>query len=305
MDRSKNIPVLVLGLFFLGSFLTDGLLAQGVTEYAIAEHNDIPYYPEGHPLASNLTQLNLIIPEGVENPRVLLWIGQGAWAYVDRNVEMNLCRRIAKQGIVVVSAGHRLSPQLLGEPKNPEGVKHPEHVKDVAQAFKWVYDHAKDYGYSTDQLFVGGYSSGAHLAALLAMDERYLQDLGLSTENIKGIIPVSGGYDIPHYREDLLTEDPAYDENHIKAVFGDTHEAWVDASPMTYIEGFDTPMLLISESETYEYSIVFERKLAELQKKNFQALNAHNHTHASLWLELSNAEHSIYRDFVVDFIKSL
>lgn len=274
-------------------------------EYPIVEFNNIPYYPEGHALASGLTQLNLIIPQGVENPRVLIWIGGGAWAYVDRRQEMDLCRKIARQGIVVISVGHRLSPALLGEPKNPEGIKHPEHVKDVAQAFQWVYAHAKEYGYPAGDIFVGGYSSGAHLAALLASDGRYLQNLGLSTKNIKAIIPVAGGYDIPHYRLDLIEEDPAYEENHINAVFGSTHEAHVDASPVTYIDGFDTPMLLISEGETYEYSIVFESKLREKGKKNFLAFNAHKETHASLWLNLSNEEHSIYRNFIVDYIKSL
>ena len=117
---------------------------------------------------------------------------------------MALCRKMAKQGIAVASVGHRLSPALLWEPKREEGIKHPEHVKDVAEAFRWIYDNAEKYNYSKDNIFVGGFSSGAHLSALLSMDERYLKEYGLTKDHIKAIIPVGGGYDIPHYREDLL-----------------------------------------------------------------------------------------------------
>ena len=308
MKKIKLLPILLFSLFFLSSFLWTSQKTNGVpttqTEIELKEINNISYY-EDRELDSKLTQLNLIIPEGIENPPVFMWIGGGAWAYVDRYKEMNLCRAMAKQGILMISVGHRLSPALLFEPKNPKGIKHPEHVKDIAQAFKWVYDHAEKYGYSTKNIFVGGFSSGAHLSALLAADSRYLENVGLSPNNIKAIIPVAGGYDIPSYRVSLMNEDASYLENHINPVFGATHEEHLDASPTTYLDQFNTPMLMLSESDTYEYSLIFEQALKEKGLKNYAVLNCHNETHNSLWKKLSKQENCIYRNYMVDYIQSL
>ncbi|MCP4438875.1 MAG: alpha/beta hydrolase [Aureispira sp.] len=293
---------LLFAVVLLSSTLSMAQLNKDSTT-SIQETNNLSYYKDQN-LDSDLTQVNLILPKGIKNPPVFMWIGGGAWAYVDRNKEMEICRKMAKQGIAVVSVGHRLSPALLWEPKKEEGIKHPEHVKDVAQAFKWVYENADKYGYSKENIFVGGFSSGAHLSALLAMDGKYLEVLGLSNKMIKGIIPVGGGYDIPLYRKSLVKEDSTYDANHILPVFGTTHEEHVDASPVTYIDKLITPILMISEGETYEYSSVFEQRLKEKGYKNYQVLNAHNETHASLWLNLRDEKESRYRNFIVDYIKA-
>lgn len=278
--------------------------AQKSDSYAIREINNLSYY-EDDSLDSDLTQVNLIIPEGVENPPVFMWIGGGAWAYVDRHREMDLCRAMAKQGILMVSVGHRLSPKLLGQAKVYEGVKHPAHVTDLAHAFRWVYDHADEYGYSKENIFVGGYSSGSHLSAMLASNGEFMKAVGLSTSDIKAIVPVGGGFDIPHYRQSLIEEDSSYLENHINPVFGETEEEQIAASPMTFIDDFNTPMLLISESDTYQYNVLFEKALSDLGRKNFQVLNCHNETHNSLWTKLSKEEDCIYRDYIVAFIRSM
>ena len=278
--------------------------AQKSNTYAIREINNLSYYNIDS-LDSDLTQINLIIPEGVENPPVFMWVGGGAWAYVDRHREMDLCRAMAKQGILMVSVGHRLSPKLLGQTKVYEGVKHPAHVTDLAHAFRWVYDHADEYGYAKENIFVGGYSSGSHLSAMLASNGEFMKAVGLSTSDIKAIVPVGGGFDIPHYRQSLIEEDSSYLENHIYPVFGETEEEQIAASPMTFIDDFNTPMLLISESDTYPYNVLFEKALSDLGRKNYQVLNCHNETHNSLWTKLSKDEDCIYRDYIVAYILSM
>ncbi len=293
----------LVALLFCGLLFMCSVDAPSGKEYSLKEHKDISYY-EKTEFDSELTKLNLIIPEGAENPPVLMWVGGGAWAYVNRHKEMELCRKIAKQGVLVISVGHRLSPALIFEPKNPEGIKHPEHVKDLAQAFKWVYDNADNYSYSTENIFVGGFSSGAHLAALLAADKRYLEGLGLSTKNINAIIPVGGGYDIPHYALAMKKEDSTLTENHINVVFGKTHAEHLDASPTTYIKDFNTPMLMLSENYTYPFTVIFEQASKENGKENYQVLNCHNESHASLWTKLSKDEDCIYRNYIVDYIFS-
>lgn len=273
-----------------------------IGQSSIQEFLNIPYYDADHKNNSELTEVNILAPSNARKAPVFMWIGGGAWAYVNRHQEMNLCRRFAEEGIVVVSVGHRLSPALLGEEKRHEGVKHPEHVRDVAAAFKWVNENIQRYGGDPKKVFIGGFSSGAHLSALIAVDKRHLNDQGFETTDIKGILPVGGGYDIPDYKKAMFVEDPTLIENHINVVFGETHEEHLDASPLTYIDDFKVPMLMLSESYTYPFTKIYEDALAEKGITNFQVLHAHDHTHASLWKALSNDQQCEERDFMVRFI---
>lgn len=299
----KPITFLLPCLLIILAICPNKLSGQGKTgTLQITETLDIPYY-ENEGMHSELTRLNILAPESITNAPVFIWIGGGAWAYVDRHKEMDLCRHMAKQGILMVSVGHRLSPALLSEPRRHEGVRHPAHVTDLANAFKWVYEHIGEYGGDRDNIFVGGFSSGAQLSTLLATDKRYLEALGLSAGLIRAIIPVGGGYDIPHYRDLLAEADSSYLENHIYPVFGETEEAQLDASPISYLDGFETPLLMISERNTYPYSIVFEEALSSNGHPDFQVFNAHNETHASLWTALSKESDCLYRDLIVGYIR--
>jgi dienelactone hydrolase len=293
-----NMRAFRLFSILIAATFTHGVMA---TLNPLKETLDLPYYEHGALKESDEARLNIVLPEGIEDPPVLVWIGQGAWAYVSRAVEINLCRQIAKQGIVVVSVGHRLSPALLSEPKSVEGVQHPEHIKDIAASIKWLIENSETHGFDVSNLFVGGYSSGAHLSALLVSDERYLEAHGLSTDAIRGIIPVAGGYDIPAYRDVLVAADPSFDENHIVPVFGDT-DSQIDASPSNYIESFNSPALFISERDTYDYTRFFEDLLIEHGKEQVTIVHARDHNHAELWRELSGDSRSVYRDLIVSFI---
>ncbi len=271
---------------------------------SLKELSNLQYYNTESPDAS-LTQLNLILPDNVDNPPVFIWIGGGAWAYVDKDKEMNICRKLAEQGIAVVSVQHRLSPALLTAQKREEGIQHPEHVKDVAHAFKWVYDNAAKYGYDQNNIFIGGFSSGAHLSTMLTVDTRFLESVGLSQKNIKATIPVGGGYDIVEYKNLLAQVDPNYVENHIYAVFGKTEQEQIDASPITYIDNLTTPMLIVAEGDTYPYHTSFEAAVVDKGIKNVEFLYLLNNTHAGLWTELGNDSPNMYRNLMVDYIKKM
>src|SRR5262249_21024749 len=120
----------------------------------------------------------------------LVFLHGGSWVHGDKSyfgLCKNLCSLCARHGIAAVSANYRLSPS----------VSHPEHVRDAARAVAWTYRNIAKYGGRPDQLFVSGHSAGGHLAALLAIDESFLKAEGLSLQNIKGAIPMSGVFQIP------------------------------------------------------------------------------------------------------------
>jgi len=90
---------------------------------------------------------------------------------------------------------------------------------DIAKAIRWAHDHANDYGGDPKSIFVMGHSAGAHLAALVCTDDRYLKAEGLSLSIIKGCVPVDVSvYDIPKRLEENGTTPPAT----FKEVFGES-----------------------------------------------------------------------------------
>ncbi|MBX2816975.1 MAG: alpha/beta hydrolase [Saprospiraceae bacterium] len=277
------------------------LMTTLVFGQSVTEHNNLSYTSD---LTDTLRQINLIVAEDVSQAPLLIWIGGGAWSYVNRHMEMELCRKIAAEGITVASVGHRLSPQLLREPHRVEGVRHPAHIEDLAQAFAWLHAHAEEYGYDTASIFVGGFSSGAHLSTLLISDYKYLEGVGHSVADVAGIIPIGGAFDIIHYRDILTAAVPAYLENHIHAVFGESDASQMDASPSQFIAHIKTPMLVISDTNTYKYNKHFEEQLKEAEFALADVLHVGSLSHGELWKDIG-AENSRYRSVIVNYIRSL
>lgn len=293
----KNLFLLLLLL--LGGWA----YAQPATPQNVTEVKAIPYY-QGPGYDSANHKLNLVLPKGVKNPPLLVWIGGGAWSYVNRDMEMDVARRFAHTGIAVASLGHRLSPATWKDPALKVGIKHPEHIKDVARAIKYLHAHAGKYGYATGKIFVGGYSSGGHLAALIVMDGQYLRNEGLSKDLIRGVVPIAGTYDVGHYHQVLAAANgKAFADNHVGSVFGLTAQDFQKGSPATYVDSLSTPMLLISETNTFKYTRLFEDRLREKEYRQLEVLHIHRLNHGELWKHLSHSQQSIYRDLIEDFIR--
>ena len=91
INRSVLITALTFIVFSSCSAAKDDSFVESGDSYK--EILDISYTDN---TSSELLKLNLIIPDNLENMPVFIWIGGGAWAYVDRNKEMDLCRQMAK-----------------------------------------------------------------------------------------------------------------------------------------------------------------------------------------------------------------
>ena len=275
-----------------------------IAQSQLTEHPDLAYLPADKVEVDSLQRLNLVIPEGVDNPPLFVWIGGGAWSVVNRHQEMALARNIAREGIAVASIGHRLSSAVWIDPKLDHGVQYPAHVEDLAAAIKWLYDNAEEYGYDRNRLFVGGFSSGAHLTAMVALDPQFLGAHDLSTDIIKGLVPVSGGYDIPHYRQVLADSEASHlAEQHVDAVFGATEEEWDFASPTQYLDNLKAQWLLIGDNDVHVYNTFFETYLRENSDfRDIEIIYVYSMSHGDLWRDISNNENSVYRDRIVRFI---
>jgi len=157
-------------------------------------------------------KLDLFIPQGRSGVPVFFFIHGGAWKYGDRWQYGPFGNRFARDGVLTVIPSYRLAP------KSP----YPAQIEDVAAAFAWTVRNAAAHGGDTNRIFIGGHSAGGHLTALLALNERYLSLHGLSGTTIRGVIALSGVYD--------LTMADA-----LESVFGKNAGFRREASPLYHI----------------------------------------------------------------------
>jgi acetyl esterase/lipase len=73
---------------------------------------------------------------------------------------------------------------------------HPAQIEDVAAAFAWVYRNIAQHGGDVKRIYLVGHSAGAHLAALLALDNDYLKKYDIPFGAIRGVAAMSGVYDL-------------------------------------------------------------------------------------------------------------
>lgn len=127
------------------------------------------------------------------NP-VVVFVHGGAWNSGDyRNwIDESKIGLFTHNNIAFVALNYSLSPN---PPRidDDSRIKHPAHVNDVATALSWLKTHASEYNLDVDNLFLMGHSAGAYLVDLLAIDETYLEEKGLSPSDIKGVVSLDAG----------------------------------------------------------------------------------------------------------------
>ena len=125
----------------------------------------------------------------IGRPLVLFWHG-GRWEYGDKSQYRFAGAALASLGVVAVLPNYRHYPQ----------VKMAGFMEDAAHAVHWAMTHCGEFGADPKQIFLMGHSAGAHLAALVTLDTRYLAP----RVQVAGLIGLSGPYDfLPLEERDL------------------------------------------------------------------------------------------------------
>lgn len=160
---------------------------------------------------------------------VIVFFYGGGWHAGTRGGYAFAGRALAAQGFVVVVPDYRKVPD----------VRFPAFVADGAEAMRWVRDHVGGYGGDGSRVAVMGHSAGAYIAAMLALDPRYLIATCADPHFIKAAVGLSGPYDFYPFTTDnaraafAAFPDPAETQP--------IHFARADAPPM---------MLVTSSSDT-------------------------------------------------------
>jgi arylformamidase len=187
----------------------------------------IAYVDEPERDPAGFHTLDITAPaEGADLP-VLVFIHGGGWTRnparpADQGRGGPYNAGFARTGIVFVSISYRLAPD----------VRHPALIEDCARAFVWIRRHIAAFGGSPERIFLTGHSAGAHLAALLALNPRFLAAVGETPSAIRGCIPISGNYWIAA-------------ETKGGRVFGTDPAVLRDASPGVHAGPWAPPFLVV------------------------------------------------------------
>jgi acetyl esterase/lipase len=204
--------------------------------------------------------LHLALPKDAPSARpVLVFIHGGGWAGGNKNDLKDPIREAAQKGYVAVSVGYRLAPQNL----------FPAQVEDVKCAVRWLRAHAEELKLDSKRIGAIGFSAGAHLAMLLGVMDK---EDGLEGEGgwpdqsskVQSVVAYFGP-------TDLLGEYPPVSQEIVRKFIGGTKAEktaeYKRASPITYVNAGDAPMLLFQGTSDvlvpYDQAFVMARALTE------------------------------------------
>ena len=192
----------------------DGFVLDKAIDYGPDERQKLDvYYPEVHQ---------------PQTPVLVFFYG-GSWRRGDREKYRFIGQALSSRGYVTVIPDYRLYPD----------VQFPAFVEDGAASVAWVKENIAE---SKNGIVLIGHSAGAHLAALLALDARYLSQQGITDQTISGMIGLAGPYafepeNFRRYRAIFATAQPPDISRPVTYARG-------DAPPLLLMHGADDSMVL-------------------------------------------------------------
>jgi arylformamidase len=105
-------------------------------------------------------------------------------------------------------------------------------AEQVRRAVAWMYENAARIGIDATRLYVGGQSSGGHLAAV-ALTTDWQREFGLPAGIIKGGMCISGMYDLTPVRLSARSNYVAFDDATVAAL-----------SPIRHLDQLRAPLIV-------------------------------------------------------------
>jgi acetyl esterase/lipase len=169
-------------------------------------------------------RLDVCRPGGAAAAPVIIFFYGGAWQGGYKELYRYVAKALARRGYVAVVPDYRIYPEVC----------YPDFLDDGAQVVRWVKDNIARFGGDPDKLFLKGHSAGAHIAAMLSIDARWLGKVGLDPRrDIAGLIGIAGPYDLMPLRDEKL-----------KVIFGGVNRP--ETQPILHVAPGAPPALLMT-----------------------------------------------------------
>lgn len=162
---------------------------------------------------------------------VLVFIHGGSWKSGNRRDYLPYLIDFAERGYVTVTVSYRFMQEAV----------FPAAVSDITCALEWIGAHATEYQMDPNRVALIGGSAGGHLAMMAAYSGVEFAECGSGPGvTIRAVVNLYGPSD--------LTTDFAIHHPTVEGFLGTTYdedpEAFVRASPVTYITTDDPPTLI-------------------------------------------------------------
>ena len=202
-------------------------------KYEVDFRTDVVYGKAG----DEELKLNLAVPKGLKGPTPgLIYIHGGGWSGGDKKSFDQFAKNAAQAGYVAATIDYRLAPKH----------QFPAQVEDCQCAVRWMRAHAGELQVDPQRIGAVGGSAGAHLALMLGVMDK---DDGLEGEGgwpeqsskVQAVVsyvgPVNLVGDFPEVSQGIL-------KNFLGGPMDERLELYRRASPITYVNAGDSPMLL-------------------------------------------------------------
>lgn len=133
---------------------------------------------------------------------IIMFIYGGGWNSGARQMYGFVGTALAARGYLTMIPDYRLYPE----------VRYPDFMTDAAHAYRWAIDQQSAALTAGTPMILMGHSAGAHMAALLAYDRRYLDQIDGALTSPQGFIGISGPYGFDpktHHRSKMIFETAA------------------------------------------------------------------------------------------------
>ncbi|MFT4979798.1 MAG: acetyl esterase [Myxococcota bacterium] len=192
-------------------------------------------------------RLDVWIPPGPGPHPIALYIHGGGFRVLSRKTHWMMAMSLARMGLVVFNIDYCLAPMA----------PYPAAVQDTLRAWRWIHDHAEEYGGDRSRMVAAGDSAGANLCAALMLstcwrrEEPWAQATFDATEPPRQVLAAFGIFQVsaaaaryaqkPHpwlFRRRVSSIEADY--------LGEAHtthrEGWGDlADPVVFLERQSAP----------------------------------------------------------------
>ena len=187
--------------------------------------------------------LDLYMPEGVDNPPLLVWVHGGRW--LRRTKEDVFTLELVEEGFAMASIDFRLSVEA----------PFPAQVHDIKAAIRFLRANASRYGYNATRIGIHGRSSGGHLTALVGVTNGHEElegELGShldQSSDVQAVVSYFGASNLTSILDQSTPFGVGRRGPALALLLGGPLEAKMElaklASPVFHVDSTDPPLLLL------------------------------------------------------------
>lgn len=227
--RGGIITSLTVAVFFVGIMMLlrfDVISTKAISslfgDWGPSVESDIAYIDDANPRH----RLDVYRPPSgtLERDAIIVFLYGGSWTSGERGTYAFVGQALAARGYTTVIPDYRLYPE----------VQFPKFVEDAAAAYAWTERNLARSCTPARPIIVAGHSAGAHMAAQLAFDRRFIASQNPSVTPPAALIGMAGPY----------TFEPT--------TWPSTRDAFASVSatpdvarPITFVKPGDPPALLV------------------------------------------------------------